>query len=220
METLSGTLVTCLVLVNFFLLSSSRLKACVKVVAAQGVIVSMVPILTTQHEVGARMVVFALCIAGVKAFLLPSLLFKSLRDSGIRNEVEPYISYSASVLFGLAGLMFSFFLSERLPFPAGLKVSPVAVPVAISTVLTGLFIIITRKKAFSQVLGYLVFENGIYFAGAATLVSHSFVVEMGILLDVLVLVFILGIAVFHISNEFDHIDTNRMRDLSDAPEED
>jgi len=217
MENVKEILIIGLILINFFLLSSSRLKACVKVIAAQGFIVGLMPLLSPSHSIGIFTLLGTACIIGIKSFLLPTLLYRSLRNSEIRKEVEPYISYSSSVIFGIAALIASFFLSAKLPFPPGMNVSVLAVPVSISTFFVGLFIVITRKKAFSQVLGYLVFENGIYFAGAAMLVSHSFIVELGILLDVFVLVFIMGITVFHINNEFDHIDTNRLNSLSDMP---
>ena len=81
--------------------------------------------------------------------------------------------------------------------------------------LTGLFLIIARRKALTQALGFLVFENGITVFGIGMTLENSFIVELGILLDVLALVFIMGIAVFHINREFAHIDTDRLNHLGD-----
>jgi hydrogenase-4 component E len=89
------------------------------------------------------------------------------------------------------------------------------VPVALSTILIGLFLIVSRKKALSQVLGYLVFENGIFTFGVGAAYEAPVLVEMGVLLDVFVAVFVMGIAIFHISREFDSIDTTRLETLRD-----
>ena len=81
--------------------------------------------------------------------------------------------------------------------------------------LVGLFVIISRKKALTQVLGYLVLENGIYAFGVGIAQSAPLIVELGVLLDVFVAVFVMGITIFHINRQFDHIDTDRMAFLRD-----
>ena len=86
---------------------------------------------------------------------------------------------------------------------------------AISTILIGLFLIISRKKAVSQVLGFLVMENGIYVFGVGVVQETSLLVELGVLLDVFVAVFVMGIIIFHISREFEHTDTTRLSTLKD-----
>ena len=83
------------------------------------------------------------------------------------------------------------------------------------TTLTGLLIIVSRRKALTQVVGYLAMENGIYAFGAALAVKEPLLLEMGVLLDVLVAVFVMGITIHHISREFDHIDTDRLSELKD-----
>jgi hydrogenase-4 component E len=89
------------------------------------------------------------------------------------------------------------------------------VPVALSTIFTGLFLILSRRKALTQVLGYIVLENGIYIFGVALALKEPVVVELGVLLDVFVAVFIMGITVFQISREFDHTDTDRLDSLKE-----
>ncbi len=89
------------------------------------------------------------------------------------------------------------------------------IPGALFTILSGLFLIISRRKALTQVIGYLVLENGIYAFGAALAVEEPLVVEMGVLLDVFVAVFVMGITIHHISRDFDHIDTDRLSLLKD-----
>ena len=101
-------------------------------------------------------------------------------------------------------------LSTSLPVA-----SPLLLPTALATALTGLFLIVSRQKALTQVMGYLGMENGIYLFGLAVARDEPFLVELGVLLDLLVGVFVMGIAVFHISREFDHIDVDQLSALKD-----
>jgi hydrogenase-4 component E len=103
-------------------------------------------------------------------------------------------------------------LSSRLTLPADLSI-PLVVPVAFFSILTGLFVIVSRKNAITQVLGYIVMENGIYTFGIALAVKQPLLVEFGILLDIFVGVFVMGITIFNINREFEHIDTDQLSHL-------
>jgi hydrogenase-4 component E len=114
----------------------------------------------------------------------------------------------------MLGLVAALWLSSQLPRPS-IPISSLAVPVSLFTMLAGLFLIVSRRQALMQVLGYLVMENGIYAFGVGLVQGTPMLVELGVLLDVFVAVFVMGIAIFHISREFDHIDTERLRTLRD-----
>ena len=86
---------------------------------------------------------------------------------------------------------------------------------AFSSILIGLFLIIARRKALTQVLGFLTFENGIALFGTGMMIEHGAIIELGILLDVFVFVFVVGIAVFQINREFQHMDADRLNTLRD-----
>ena len=105
-------------------------------------------------------------------------------------------------------------MARRLP-PPGSDGTAFLVPVALFTVMVGMLLIVGRRKAVMQTLGYLAMENGIYAFGLAFAVEEPLLVEMGVLLDVFVAVFVMGIAIHHISREFDHIDTDRLSALKD-----
>ncbi len=111
-------------------------------------------------------------------------------------------------------LCLSFWMASRLTPPQPLA-SPLILPFALTTILIGLFLIVSRKTALMQVVGYLVMENGIYIFGVALAQEEPFLVEMGVLLDVFVAVFVMGIAIFHINREFDHIDVDQLTSLKD-----
>lgn len=214
MTGLADTLLVLVVLTNLLLLGTSRLGACVRVVAVQGVLLALLALAAPGTGPTFR----ALLLAGggmlVKGAVFPWLLARSLRGVGVRREAEPFVGYIPSTLAGVVALGVSLWVSSRLPLPDEAE-SSLAVPVALFTFLTGFFLIVGRRQAVSQVLGYLVLENGIYGFGVALVQETPMLVELGILLDAFVAVFVMGITIFHISREFDHIDIDRLSALKD-----
>jgi hydrogenase-4 component E len=201
-------------LVNLTLLGSSRLAACVRLSAAQGMALGILPLLAATHGIGGHQVLLALGIFILKGIFFPQLLLRAIRSADVRHEVEPIIGYAASIVLGIFMLALSFWMASRFVLPQPV-VSPLVLPLALSTILIGLFLIISRRKAIMQVVGYLVLENGVFIFGVALAQEEPLLVEMGILLDVFVAVFVMGIMIFHISREFDHIDVDQLTSLKD-----
>ena len=208
-------------LLALFLLScllmaiSSRLLHCIRYAALQGILLGILPLTLAQgHFEGS--IVMSLVNLLVKGIALPLLICRVMNKAEVKRELEPIAGYTASALTVLLAATASFWFTGKLTLPAGAsEAAGFAVPAAFTAVLTGLFIIIARKKALTQVIGFLVFENGITLFGAAVMREHPVIVELGILLDVLVLVFIMGIAVHQINREFSHIDSDRLNSLDD-----
>ena len=195
-----------LALTNMVVLGTSRLRACVRVVAGQGVALGVLPLLT--HEFEWQLLLFAALNVIIKGLVFPMILFKTLRRLNVWREEQPYVGYGLSLLLGPVMLGFSSWLGSALVMPG--HVTSMLIPVASFTLMVGLFLIVSRKKALFQVLGYLVLENGIYAFGMAIAYEQPLLIELGVLLDVFVGVFVMGIAIFHISREFNHIDTDQM----------
>lgn len=208
------TILAFLVLANLIVLASSRLSACIRAIAAQGIALGLLPLVAYDTDLTARVVFLAAGSMLLKGAVFPMLLTRAARDAEVRREVEPFVGYTMSIAFGSLALAISLWIGSRLPLPHA-TFSPLVVPVALFTLFVGLFTIISRKKALSQVLGYVVLENGIYAFGVAAALEEPLLVELGVLLDVFVAIFVMGIAIFHISREFDHIDTDRMTTLRD-----
>ena len=201
-------------LLNLMLLSSSRLAACVRLVSFQGIAVGLLPLMTNQYPPLGKIFFLAVIIITLKGFIFPWFLLQALREVNVHREVEPLVGYVISMVVGILGLIIALWVSHRLPLPTE-NFSSLAAPVAFATIFAGLFMIVSRTKALTQVVGYLMMENGIYIFGIAFLLEQSFLIEVGILLDVFVAVFVMGIIIFHISREFDHIDTDQMAQLRD-----
>lgn len=202
-----------LIISVFILLASSRLAFCINAVTAQGVILAFIPVLGEGAHLGPATIAVCLITLAIKGYAFPRLLNSAIARARVKREVEPLVGYITSLLIGLAMLVFAFWLQSRLPIRQG--VQGMLLPAAFFCILGGFYITIARRKALTQILGYLALENGIFAFGAAALSEHPWMLEMGILLDVFVAVFIMGVAIFHISQEFDHIDADRLASLRD-----
>lgn len=201
------------VLTNLGLLGTSRVQACIRAVAIQGILLGILPLVSQAGEITVRLLLLAAASTAIKGVAFPWLLTRSMRDTDQRREVEPFVGYTTSMLCAVALIGVSIYLGGRLPMFG--SISPLMAPVAIFTLMVGLMVIISRKKAMTQVVGYLAMENGIYTFGMALATEQPLLVELGILLDVFMAVFVMGIMIYHINRELDHIDTDRMSALRD-----
>ena len=190
--------------------------SCIAVVAAQGVLLGLLPIVAHLDVPLGRMILQAVIGVGLKGIVFPLLLMRAVRSVDVRREVQPYVGYSVSLLVGVGLLALSLLIGPRLTIAA--HVTPILlVPAALFTAATGLFIIVGRRSAIVQALGYLAMENGIAAFGMALAEQEPLLVEMGTFLDAFVAVFVMGITIFHINREFDHIDADRLSNLKDSP---
>jgi hydrogenase-4 component E len=212
MASWSDALMIALILADLALLASGRLKAWVRIVAAQGIMLGALPLLAVRGAPDLRIGILILGGVVVRGMVFPYLLSRTMETAGVRREVEPYVGYTASLLFGIFAILASIWLSSRLRM-AHPALPPLAGPAAVFTILVGLFLIVSRRKAVSQVLGYLVMENGIYVLGIWMVVEIPMLVELGVLLDAFVAVFVMGIATYQIRREFDHIDVDQLDSL-------
>lgn len=203
-----------LVLTNFRLLASSRMAAVIQTMVLQAIALTGILLALADHPWPMELLVLSLITLAVKGVFLPWLLHRTMRAADVQREVEPMIGYNVSVLIGIALLGLSFLIAHPLKAAAPLG-SATLLPCALFTTLTGLLIIVSRHKALTQVAGFLGMENGIYVFGAALAVKEPLLVEMGVLLDVFVAVFVMGITIYQINREFDHIDTDRLSELKD-----
>jgi len=205
-------LLLCVVLTNFWVLGTTRMSSTIRATAIQGALLAMLPIALhpgwSFHTIGLATGTFL-----VKTVILPSFLAWAIREAAVRREVEPLIGFSTSLALGAVAVALSFGIAGRIPLPE--SDSTLLIPVALSTVMVGLLVLTTRNKALSQVVGYLVLENGIYIFGLMLVEEMPLLVETGILLDLFVGIFVMGIVINHISAAFDSMDTRHLAELKD-----
>ena len=212
MHGMTDNIMAVLLLISLALTASSRFTACISLVAFQGVALGLIP-LFSHGGMNLRTVFLAGLVVVVKGLIFPRLLARAVRDTNAYREVAPFVGYGFSIVIGIFLLVVSFWVGNRLPLPDLESSSSLIVPGAISAILTGLFLLTSRRQAVMQVLGYLVMENGIAAFGLAVVPEIPLLIELGILLDVFVGVFVMAIAIWHISHEFDHTNIDRLSTL-------
>lgn len=203
------------VVLDLVVLASSRLRGAIRTVAVQGALLSLLPvILATDDHHTFHVVALAAGALVVKGLVIPGAMLWAIREAAIRREVEPIVGYLPSLVLGAAGVMIAFAFSGELPLPIPER-HTLLVPTALATVWTGLLLVVTRRKAVTQVLGFLVVENGVFVIGVLLSDFMPLMVEAGVLLDLLAAIFVMGIVMFHIQREFASLDTGRLTSLRD-----
>jgi hydrogenase-4 component E len=203
------------VVLDFFVLASSRLKAVIRGAAAQGALLSVLSLLlaTGKAEL-VHVLVLSIGALVVKGVVIPWLLLWAIREAAIRREVEPIVGFVPSLILGALGVALAFAFSSAMPLPVASK-HAYLVPTALSTVWTGLLLVVSRRKALSQVIGFLVLENGVFVFGLLLSDFMPTMVEAGVLLDLFAAVFVMGIVIFDINREFSSLDTEKLSVLRD-----
>ena len=198
-------------LLNFWMLGTSRLRAVIHCAGAQGMLLG-IAYLAMHGASGPRAVALGIAIVSIKGILIPRILISALRSQPIRREVEPFISFTVSLLLGALATGLAVLFARTLPLIES-DAGALLVPTSLATVLTGFIVLTTRRKALTQVVGYLTLENGIFIFGLTLIEAMPFLVEAGILLDVLVAVFVMGVVVEHIVREFSSVGGDELVEL-------
>lgn len=193
---------------NLIALGTSRLPTLIRVAAVQGMLLGTMP-MVIEREPSVLLLLIAVATIAIKGLVIPSLLRKAMRTANIDRDLSPLVSYVPSLLLGAAGMIGAVTLANRLPLLPEHHES-LLVAGSLASVFTGLLLLVGRSKAISQVCGYLILENGIYLFGLLLLHSVPLLVEGGILLDLTVAVFVIGIIVDRIQRAFDTLDTRKL----------
>lgn len=193
---------------NLVALGTSRVPTLIRVAAVQGMVLGIMP-LVIEHEWRVTVLLVAAATVAIKGVLIPSLLRRAMRTANIDRDLDPLIGFLPSLLLGAAGMVGAVVLARRLPLLPEHHES-LLVAGSLASVFTGLLLLIGRSKAISQVCGYLILENGIYLFGLLLIQSVPLMVEGGILLDLTVAVFVIGIIADRIQRAFDTLDTRKL----------
>jgi hydrogenase-4 component E len=217
MVQLLDTLLIFVLALNFFALGVSRIRAVINAVALQGILLGIIPLLLHSSGdlwsivLGGVIGIFIVLLKGV---IIPTFLLRAMREANIQYEVTPIIGFMSSLLLGAAGTGLAVLFSNTLPL-AEQHANLLIVPASLATAWTGFLLLTTRKKAITQVLGYLLLENGIFLFGLLLLEAMPFLVEIGMLLDLFTGVFVMGIIIHHLTREFASMSTEHLRELKD-----
>ena len=210
---LVDTILVLALLSVLFSFGSSRLPALIKVLAFQGIVVSIVPFFI-GHELTAGGVLFTIVTLLIRGFGIPLYIYFAIKKVAIGREVEPIVGYHASLLSGLVLIVAAIFVSPKFDLPL-VQEHALLLPTAIVLIVAGMFLLMARRNAIAMVLGYIMMENGIYLIGTSFSLRAQHIVEFGILLDVLAGVMIMAIVLQNIKKTFDDVDTALLRTLKE-----
>ncbi|HNC46041.1 MAG TPA: hydrogenase [Acidobacteriota bacterium] len=199
-----NSLLVLVVLLNFPMLGSSRMQAVIQTVALQGFLLGLMP-LVGHNQIRWELLIICLLTMAIKGAFIPGLLNRALREVRIQREVAPVLGFTPSILLGGLGTGLAVLFANTLPLAPN-QANTLILPASFSTVLTGFLILTTRQKAITQVVGYLTLENGIFIFGLLLLDAMPFLVETGVLLDLSVGVFVMGIILRYIQRTFSSLE--------------
>jgi hydrogenase-4 component E len=203
-----------LLLISFSMLSQRRITGLITLFALQGAALAMSTVLvawsTHQHHLYYSAAITLL----LKVIAMPWYFFRIVKKLDVDRDVEPMINIPTTMLIGIVLVIFSFNLALPISQLSG-TVMRSTLGIAMACVLLAFLMMITRKKAIPQVIGFLAMENGLFFAATSTTYGMPLVVELGVALDVMVAVFVLSIFFFQIRETFDSLDLKHMEKLKE-----
>ena len=205
-----------LLLLAFAMLSQRRVVSLVNLYAVQGLVLAVTAFVVAWSTGFEHLYYSGILTFVLKGVLVPWLLHRVIARLEVRWDVEPLLNIPATMLVGLAVVVFAFNLAQPLSELAQSVTRP-TLGIALACVMLSFLMMITRRKAIPQVIGFLAMENGLFLAATGATHGMPMVVELGIALDVLVGVFIFGVFFFQIRETFDSLDLEHMEKLKEHP---
>ena len=209
-----NTLAALFLLLAFAMLSQRRVVTLVNLLAVQGALLCGATLLLAWRTGQNHLYLSALLTLALKVAFLPWLLHRLIRRLGVYWDSEPLINISSVMLLGLLVVIFSFGLAQPIAALASTATRN-GIGIAIAVVLLSFLTMITRRKAMSQVVGFLSMENGLFFGAMSATYGMPMIIELGVALDVLVAMLVLGVFFFQIREQFDSLDLHHLESLKE-----
>ena len=203
-----------LLLISFAMLSQRRIAGLIALFAWQGAALAASTLLVAWSTGQHHLYYSAAITLVLKVIAMPWYFFRIVRKLDVDRDVEPMINIPTTMLIGIVLVIFSFNLALPISELSG-TVMRSTLGIALACVLLAFLMMITRRKAIPQVIGFLAMENGLFFAATSTSYGMPLVVELGVALDVMVAVFVLSIFFFQIRETFDSLDLKHMEKLKE-----
>lgn len=211
---INSILAALVLLTAFGLLVQRRIYGLLHLFAWQGIFLSIstavVGFVAKQHH----LYISSVLTLALKVIVLPYILHTLIIRLKIHKEVETVVNIPTTMLMGIALVIFSYHLTAPIRELSTLVTRSI-IAVALATVMLGLLMMITRRHAVTQIIGFLAMENGLFFAATSATYGMPLVVELGVGLDILIAAFIFGIFFFHIRETFDSLDVEQMASLKE-----
>jgi hydrogenase-4 component E len=198
----------------FAMLAQRNLFTIISIFAWQGLLLALTTALVANISDQGHLYFSALLTAALKAFFIPWLLRRLVARLGLTREAEPAFNITVILLIAAALVVFSYYIV--LPVEAlATDLTRNTIAVGLAVLLLGMLMLITRRKAINQVIGFMTMENGLFFTAVAATYGMPMVVELGIAFDVLVAAVLFGVFFFQIRSSIDSLDVDRLNRLSE-----
>jgi hydrogenase-4 component E len=211
---INSFLAALVLLTAFAMLVQKRIQGLIHIFTWQGLFLSIntaiVGYVANQHH----LYITSVLTLSLKVILLPYILHVLIERLKIRKEVETMVNIPMTMLIGIGLVIFSYHLMAPVRELSTL-ITRSTLAVALATVMLGLLMMITRRHAVSQIIGFLAMENGLFFAATSATYGMPLVVELGVALDILIAAFIFGIFFFQINTAFDSLNVEQMARLKE-----
>jgi hydrogenase-4 component E len=204
-----------LLLIAFAMLAQRRILSLIYLYAWQGAVLAANSAVVAYATHQPHLYYSAVLTLALKAFLLPWILHRLIERLNVRWDVETLINIPTTMFVGIVLVVFAFNLALPVAELAG-TLTRSTLGIAIAIVLISFLMMITRRKAVPQVIGFLALENGLFFAATSTTYGMPLAVELGIALDLLIAVLILGVFFFQVREAFDSLDLKHMEKLRES----
>jgi hydrogenase-4 component E len=213
---LLNSLAALLLLLSFAMLAQRRVVTLVNLLALQGTILCAATLLLAWRTGESNLYLSAALTLALKVLALPWLLHRMIRRLGVYWDTDTLLNIPGTMLVGVAFVVFSFGLAQPISAIASTATRS-AIGIAVAVILLAFLTMITRRKAMSQVVGFLSMENGLFFGAMSATYGMPMLVEMGVALDVLVAMLIFGVFLLQIREQFDSLEIEHAQSIDEEP---
>ncbi len=201
-------------LATFLVVWSTRMHSMVGYYAIQSFALGLLAAAIAYFTNSPHIYIVALLTIVIKAVIIPRILTYTMESIKVDKEVELLISIPASLLTSGGLAILAYYITEPMILH-GAAMARNCLAISLAVVLIGFFLMITRRKALTQIIGLMVMENGLFLAAISLTYGMPMVVEIGVFFDVLVGALIMGVLTFRINRTFETVDTGILRRLRD-----
>lgn len=195
-------------------ISSDRLFFSVKVYALQSFFVALSIFVIGLYSSSNDLYISAFLTLLIKVIIIPFTLFEAIKEMKIKREIETYINITNSLMIISSIIIISFILTRYIDL-GGEIISKKIFPISLSIIFVGAFIMVSRKKPITQLIGFLTLENGIMLAATSVTYGMPLIVEIGIFFDVIVGATMAAIIIHHINETVDDIDERTVENFEE-----
>ena len=208
------TFAALLLLTCFAIVAQRRLSACVDLFALQSVFLALTATLVAFFTGIHHIYMAAALTVIIKVVIIPRILKKVIRRLNVARELVMNVNIPAGLMICGTLVIVAFFITQPI-IPLGYLLTRDSLAISLAIILIGFFIMIARKKAVTQMIGFLVMENGLFLGATAAAYGMPMIVELGVFFDVLVGALIIGIYSHRLQDAFDSVDTSTLTTLKD-----